>query len=236
MIKEKIKKYLPVDSVARWIFAGIYHSGPLFLFQLARSFHASYRLTGKFVSLRVRVGRGQQIRITRESSSKINLIGFIQVDNWEGASAPSSIRVGENSTLSVLGNLSIGPGVHITVGPNATLAFGGKSTSSGSGITANCRIMVEKLVSLGKDCIVAWDTFITDSDHHNINGNQRIAPVIIGDNVWISHGVSILKGSCVPNGCIVAAKALVLSDDFNENCLIGGIPATILKRGVSWTR
>ena len=225
-----------MDSVARWIFAGLYHSGPLFLFQLAKSLRASYRLTGKLASLCVRVGRDQRIRITRASNSKINLIGFIRVDNWEGASTPSSIIVGENSTLRVLGNFSIGPGVHITVGPNATLEFGGKSVSSGSGITANSRIMVEKLVCIGKDCIVAWDTYITDSDHHDINGHQRISPVIIGDRVWISHGVSILKGSRVPSGCIVAAKALVLNDDFDENCLIGGMPATILKRGVSWTR
>jgi acetyltransferase-like isoleucine patch superfamily enzyme len=236
MIKEIVRKKFHEDSAVRWILVGLYRSGPLFIFRIFRSLHLSYRLTGKFPSLCVRAAKNQQVRVIRSLSSKVNLFGVIRFDSWEGISTPVSIRLSEKSTLTVLGSLSIGPGVNIVVEKDATLEFGGKSQSSGSGITCNSIIMVEKFIKIGRDCIISWGTYITDSDHHAIAEKKRYEPVFIGDGVWISHDVSILKGSVIPEGCIVGAKALVLAGDFEKNCLIGGVPAKVLKKNVVWTR
>ncbi|MHB8210556.1 MAG: acyltransferase [Acidithiobacillus sp.] len=96
--------------------------------------------------------------------------------------------------------------------------------------------MIEKYCSIGTDCIIAWDVFISDSDWHNIVGSERNDPVFIGDDVWIAHGVSITKGSMVPKGSVVGAKSLVLRGHFPEKSLIAGIPATVRRTGVEWSR
>jgi acetyltransferase-like isoleucine patch superfamily enzyme len=96
--------------------------------------------------------------------------------------------------------------------------------------------MVEGSVEIGKDCIVAWDVFISDSNWHHIKDDVRMEPVVIGDKVWIAHGASIVKGAKIPSGCIVGAKSLVARGVFQENSLLAGIPATVRRRNVQWSR
>lgn len=50
----------------------------------------------------------------------------------------------------------------------------------------------------------------------------------IGSNCWIGAKVTILDGTIIGNGCIVAAGAVVRGQ-FPDNCVIGGVPAKILK-------
>lgn len=52
--------------------------------------------------------------------------------------------------------------------------------------------------------------------------------VKIGQNCWIGAKVTILDGTIIGNGCIVAAGAVV-KGTFPDNCIIGGVPARILK-------
>ena len=52
--------------------------------------------------------------------------------------------------------------------------------------------------------------------------------VVIGRDCWIGAKVTILDGTRLGNGCIVAAGAVV-SGKFPNNCIIGGVPAKIIK-------
>ena len=45
-----------------------------------------------------------------------------------------------------------------------------------------------------------------------------------------------MKGAKIPNNCIVGANSLVNKEFFEENCLIAGTPAKIIKKGVNWSR
>jgi acetyltransferase-like isoleucine patch superfamily enzyme len=96
--------------------------------------------------------------------------------------------------------------------------------------------MVEKSLAIGFDCIIAWDVFISDSNWHDIIGAKRNGPVVIGDHVWISHGVSILKDTSIPNGCVIGAKSLVTGIFTTENSLIAGVPAKVRRNDVEWVR
>lgn len=72
-----------------------------------------------------------------------------------------------------------------------------------------------------------------DKHLENLNPN---ADIEIGNHVWIAQGVSILKGAKIPSNCIVGAKSLVNKKFEEVNCIIAGIPAKIIKRGVNWDR
>lgn len=58
--------------------------------------------------------------------------------------------------------------------------------------------------------------------------------IFIGDHVWIGEGAFIGKAVTIPNECIVGTKSVVTKRFTEENCVIAGNPARIVKRGVQW--
>jgi maltose O-acetyltransferase len=53
-------------------------------------------------------------------------------------------------------------------------------------------------------------------------------PVVIGDNCWIGAGAIILGGVTLGDNVTVAAGAVV-TKSFTGDCLIGGVPARVLR-------
>lgn len=52
----------------------------------------------------------------------------------------------------------------------------------------------------------------------------------IGKDCWIGAKVTILDGTVVGDGCIVAAGAVLNGKEYPSNSIIGGIPAKIIKK------
>ncbi len=227
---------LKPGTFGRWVATGFYRHPIRFPIALARSVIATKKLTGSFYPVRVRIGIGQALKVNVSSKSHAILVGNLTVNSWGGSNIASSISCLDDSSLTISGDFEIGPNVHIDLAPGAMLTLGGKKSASGSGITCNSRIMVEKSLSIGSDCIIAWDVFITDSNYHDISGITRCTPVSIGNHVWISHGVSVLNGAVIPAGCIVGAKSLVSSVFETEKALLAGVPAKVMRHGVEWLR
>ena len=146
------------------------------------------------------------------------------------------LTIGENARLEVGGEFLIGLGTYIGISKGAQLLIGGKAKESASGITCRTRIMVEQDVRIGEDCIIAWGCFISDSDWHTIKGKPRCIPVHIGNHVWISHDVSVIKGATIPDGCIVAPKSVVGGKQFQPCSLLAGQPAVVKRNDVHWHR
>lgn len=231
-----LAEWFPPGATGRWIFGGLAREPFGFPIAFARSLLATRKLTGKFVPIRIRLGVGQKLDIERAKNADVVIEGIVRVLPWDGCKTNSSISLGDGAQLKILGNFKIGPDVHIFVGNGANLSMKGQHLSTASGITCNTRIMVERSIEIGADCIIAWDIFISDSDWHDIKGEVRCKSVSIGDHVWIAHGASIIKGAQIPSGCIVGAKSLVGRGNFPENSLIAGTPATVRKTNVEWAR
>lgn len=53
-------------------------------------------------------------------------------------------------------------------------------------------------------------------------------PIVIGDDVWIGYGATILSGVTLGKGCVVGARALVCKD-VPPYAVVAGIPARIIK-------
>ena len=94
-----------------------------------------------------------------------------------------------------------------------------------------------KKLDIGDNCAISWDCQIMDSDFHEIyyeNKNESDDSVKIGNNVWVGCGVKIFKGTIIPNNCVIAAYSVVKGVFLNENSLIGGVPAKVIKENVVW--
>ena len=52
--------------------------------------------------------------------------------------------------------------------------------------------------------------------------------IVVGNDVWIGGNVTILPGITIGNNVVVAAGAVV-TKDVPDNCVVGGVPARILK-------
>jgi acetyltransferase-like isoleucine patch superfamily enzyme len=97
-------------------------------------------------------------------------------------------------------------------------------------------------IHIGKDCMLAYDIDIRTGDSHSIMDsitNERInyaQNIVIGNHVWISAHVSILKGVCIADNSIVATRAVVTRPFEETNILIGGMPAKKIKENINWDR
>lgn len=150
----------------------------------------------------------------------------------------------ERSILQINGNVIIngdnvifGAGSKICVFKNAELIIGNNFEN-----TANVTIICTREISIGCNFLASWKTCIMDNDFHSVENlvdglsSNMEDPVHIGDNVWMGMGTTILKGSQIPNGCIIGAGALVNKKFTEDNCLIAGSPATIKKTSVTLKR
>lgn len=236
-MKKFLERLFPRRSTAR-IFLGVAKNHGLIaaIVCIVGSIVATFKLTGSIRRIVCVVRPGVKVKITKGRGASVQMQGRLIFNPHLMLSGSSALVLGSNSQFSVLGDFEIGQNVAISLSQGATMTIGGQFDSSGAGITADTKVMVERSLSIGKDAIIAWGCTITDSDWHNISGRERCAPVSIGDDVWISHEVSILKGADIPKGCIVGARSVVGYAKYPENSFIAGAPAAVKRQGVSWER
>lgn len=97
-------------------------------------------------------------------------------------------------------------------------------------------------IQIGKDCMFSSNiTFRTGDSHSIIDAmtGERCNPsksIYIGDHVWCGNSVILLKGSKISNDSVIATGSVVCGISSEPNSIIGGNPAKIIKRGISWRR
>lgn len=90
-------------------------------------------------------------------------------------------------------------------------------------------------VTIGNHVNLAQGITVTALNHNFIDTTLRIDeqgistnPVVIGDDVWIGANAVILPGVQIGRHVVIAAGAVV-TKDVPDNCVVGGIPAKVLK-------
>lgn len=175
-----------------------------------------------------------QVQMARDS--RLVVRGTLLFQPWLGRSGRSNIILEAGATLEINGDFGVGQGVTIYLAKGACLTIGARRDESNSGITCDTIVMVKKRMTIGCDFICAWGCVITDCDWHCMEGAPWQADVVIGDKVWIAHGSSVLKGSEIGSGAIVASRTVVAGQKIPPASLAGGIPARVLRSGVRWDR
>jgi acetyltransferase-like isoleucine patch superfamily enzyme len=196
----------------------------------------------KWLSRKIDEGNGRfvicdhnlAVNIKKGKSSKIIINGKCRLESFHNRTTPINIFVLDEAKLVIDGDFIIGPGVEIIVAKQAKLTIGGCQNESGAGITCDSRIMVKRKVEIGKDFLCAWGVFITDSDWHLINEQITTKDVVIGDHVWIANNCSVLKGSQIGHGCVIASHSKLAGKSYGNNSLIGGVPAEVIRQPVKW--
>ena len=129
----------------------------------------------------------------------------------------------------------------------ANIGHGSKISVSGIGIltigdqfsmTAESQVVCEKAITFGNNVLISWENLFLDTDFHKIktNGLTTNLPkeIVIGNHVWIGCRCTILKGTYIGDEIIVAANS-TLSGRFDQNhTIVGGNPAKVVKKQVTW--
>jgi len=87
-------------------------------------------------------------------------------------------------------------------------------------------------IKIGKNVRIGPNVNIISASH-NINDydkHDKENPIEIKDNCWLASNVVILPGVLLGEHTIVAAGAVVNKSFPEGNCIIGGVPARLIKK------
>lgn len=147
---------------------------------------------------------------------------------WE----PGSLIVGKNACLLITNGLfSIKSGAFVELKDGARLHIRGGDGYASRNLQIECRGLIE----IGASVAIGPDVIIRDNDGHPVTPptGEDVQPVRIGNKVWIGARSLILKGVTVGDGAIIAAGSVV-TKDVPARTLAAGVPARVIKTGVSW--
>ncbi len=168
------------------------------------------------------------------------LKGMPVIFNKKGA----QISLGDNVTVksSFLSNLVglYSRTIIVTRAPGARIVIGDNIGISGATIYARKGIYIGDNTAIGGNCK------ILDNDFHPIETEERLMllrrkdggnatdlipakEIHIGRNCFIGCNTIILKGTVLGDNCVVGAGAVV-SGKFDDNCVIAGNPAKVIRR------
>ena len=119
-----------------------------------------------------------------------------------------------------LGSCGLFSGVRLECWKDATISIG-----DGTYLNRNTEVVAARSVRVGRDCKIARDVIIMDTDQHALPGAELIVrPVEIGDRVWIGARAIVLKGVTVGHDAVIAAGAIV-TRDVPAHGIVAGNPA-----------
>ncbi|MCI8376147.1 MAG: hypothetical protein HFI29_12045 [Lachnospiraceae bacterium] len=117
------------------------------------------------------------------------------------------------------GNASFCPGCKVVCMSNGRIEFGKEFSCN-----ARTKIVCNKNITFGDNCMISWDCTFLDTDFHKIvdsEGQQRNIDesIQIGDHVWICSEVLVLKGSKIPSESVISVRSVVSKELREEYCI-----------------
>lgn len=158
--------------------------------------------------------------------------------------AGKSLILEEGVYINALAEQGVVLGNHVTIARYAILSCTGVIAEKGKGIAVgnNSAIGAQSFlggqggIRIGNDVIMGPQVKIFSENHNYDDLNELIRHqgqtrkgVVIGNNCWIGAGVTILDGSEIGDGCVIAAGAVV-SGSIPPNSVAMGIPARVHKQ------
>lgn len=188
------------------------------------------------------VKKGNELALARPAAAKIHVHGKdnkIIFREANGEPLPLEISItGDGNTIDIGENVHIDKFVSLHITANGTFfRIGSNTTLNGVDFRMNEN---NSHTIIGSNCIFSWGVDVWCTDGHSIIDPQTNALtnkgkfIEIGDRVWVGKDVKIGKNVKIASGCIVGWGSIVTKSFEEENCIIAGVPATIVKRGRTW--
>jgi acetyltransferase-like isoleucine patch superfamily enzyme len=117
----------------------------------------------------------------------------------------------------------------------------GNTVRIGEGTSIRAALVVAhngRKIEIGSGCLFSHNVELRTTDSHKIFDENGVrinedADIIVGSNVWLGHGVAVLKGVTIGEGCIIGTRSIVtkLIPPFS---LAVGSPAKVIRPNVTW--
>ena len=97
-------------------------------------------------------------------------------------------------------------------------------------------------IRIGRDNMWSSGIVVRASDGHQLFDLESLETenfadeITFGDNVWIGSEVVVMKGVHIPSGSVVGQSSLVTKKFTEENTVIVGNPARVVKHNVGWSQ
>ena len=106
-------------------------------------------------------------------------------------------------------------GQHVHIGPDCTIDY-----------------PYPYFVSIGDGSSLAGNVYVlahsTPLEYHADSLQSFVAPTVIGQNVWVGVGATVMPGVHIGDGSVVAAGAVV-TENVPERTIVAVVPAKIIK-------
>lgn len=158
--------------------------------------------------------------------------GFFGEDNMHWRSCNTLIKI--DGTLLLDSDIHFANGIVLRVEKDATLEIGNNVK-----ISNEVKLICYNKIKINSNTRIAWESQIIDTTFHfirniktkdyaNINGE-----IHVGSNNWIGNRCSIMKGTTLPDNCIIASGSLTNKNyqDY-EYCILAGTPVQLTKKNV----
>jgi maltose O-acetyltransferase len=152
----------------------------------------------------------------------------------QATSAGSPPRIRGRVQVSNAGQLHIGRALTIDGMPLPTKieVRRGAELRIGTGCFINygVDIVAGSTIVLGDSVLVGPLVSIVDDDMHQIEPGRerRVAPITIGDDVWLGRGVIVLPGASIGEHSVIAAGSVVRGE-IPARVVAAGSPARVLR-------
>ncbi len=166
---------------------------------------------------------------------------------------PHKIHIGantivdDNCMLDAKGvdndGITLGEGVFI--GRNTILSCkdGNIALADGANVGFNCEIYSSSDVRIGADTMIAAYVYLVGGGNYDLEasapafGEQTALEsqgIEVAGNVWIGAHCTVLDGTQIQTGAVVAAGSVV-SATVATNTVVGGVPARVIKKRAAGT-
>lgn len=181
-----------------------------------------------------------------------------QPGRWSNGDVPPNVLLGEDTLITgpkafsrfrsqwtpavVIGQRCTLDGVHFAVNPSGQVTIGDECAFYGS------VLLCELEIRIGHHVYIGWNVVVSDSDFHPTEVAERHAdvmacsplheglprrpytnrPVTIGNDVYIGHNATVIKGVTIGDGAFIEPGSMV-SHDVPPRARVMGNPARVVE-------